>query len=95
MTTTLRVRIALDERPALEKRALDAKQNYREYLAAVLKRAASQGYHPTSAQHRRETRVPLDEAVKKVVREVAHEAGLDPEDYAMGVFRDLIRGDFK
>ena len=95
MTTTLRVRIALDERPALEKRAMDAKQNYRDYLAAVLKRAANQRYHPTSAQHRRETRVPMDESVKKAVREVALDAGLDPEDYAMGVFRDLIKGDFK
>lgn len=95
MTTTLRVRIALDERPELEKRAMDAKQNYRDYLATVLKRAASQGYHPTSAQHRRETRVPLDAAVKQSLREVALESGLDPEDYAMGVFRDLVNGDFK
>jgi hypothetical protein len=95
LTTTLRVRIALDERPELEKRAMDANQNYRQYLADVLMRAAKRGYHPTSAQHRRETRVPLDVEVKKAVRLVAQEAGLDPEDYAMGVFRDVIQGDFK
>lgn len=92
--TTLRVRIPLDEKPALETLAYRSDISYREFMVKILESAVARKYRPRSALPTRDTRLPMSGELKIAIRALARETGIAPEDYVLAVFRDVVLGQF-
>lgn len=92
--TTMRVRIPLDERPALETHAYRRNIAYREFLVHVVADAVKRNYQPKSALPSRDTRLPMTQELKEQIRARARANGLAPEDWVLALLRDVANGDF-
>ena len=92
--TTLRVRLPLTERPALETLAYRRHIAYREFLVQVVADAVRRNYQPQAALPSRDTRLPMTQELKEQIRVRARSTGIAPEDWVLALLRDVANGDF-